>query len=111
MHNLIHVPGDAAFGGNALAVARVGESASESPLLIEVLWRRRWTLAAASLACVGLALLYLLVATPVYRATSMLVLKENGPRIYSDPVGYSPDSDSHLQTQADVIKSAAVLNR
>src|SRR5688572_8877295 len=108
MKNLIHVPRDAAISSSTGAWS---PEPATSPLLVEVLWRRRWTLAISILLCLGAAVVYLLVATPVYRATALLILKENGPKAYSEPVGYTPDSDSYLQTQADVIKSASVLSR
>jgi capsular exopolysaccharide synthesis family protein len=87
-----------------------GATPSTTPL-IEVLWRRRWAVALTVLACLVVVGIYLLVATPVYRATARVGMQEHGPRVYSEYSGYLAQSESFLQTQLDIIQSAAVLGR
>lgn len=86
-------------------------SLAMAPPLVSVLWGRRWTFALTALACVVAAGLYLLVASPVYRATATIYVQQNAPRAFSDNSGHANLSDTYLQTQSDVIQSTPVLVR
>jgi capsular exopolysaccharide synthesis family protein len=103
------LPGRPAFGHagpgpeSALATA--------TPSLLAVLWGRRWTFAFTVLFCVVGAGVYLIFATRVYRATSTLFVQQNAPRALGDGAAAPPQSETFLQTQADVIQSAPVLAR
>jgi capsular exopolysaccharide synthesis family protein len=88
-----------------------GDGAASAPPLLAVLWGRRWTFANTVLACVVLAALYLLVASPVYRATATIFVQQNGPRALNDNSAIAAMSETYLQTQADVIQSTPVLVR
>src|SRR5437763_13254320 len=81
------------------------------PRLIEVLWRRRWTLVLTCALCAAAAGIYLYAATPIFLATGRLTVTQNAPRVYSDAYGFAPSSDSYLQTEAEVLRSAPVLRR
>ena len=81
-----------------------------APPLLAVLWGRRWTFTATVAACVAAAALYLLVASPVYRATAIIYVQQNAPRALGGPANEAL-SDTYLQTQADVIESTPVLVR
>ena len=97
------------------AAAPVDAAAPPGPLgappLLSVLWGRRWTLAATVFACVALAGAYLVVASPVYRATATIFVQQNAPRALGEKDGREPLSDTYLQTQSDVIQSTPVLVR
>ncbi len=82
-----------------------------SPLLLEVLWRRRATVVVTIIATMALAAAYLVVAKPVYRAAANLRIEQNAPKVFSENQGSSLDSDSFLQTQQDVLTSTAVVQR
>ncbi len=79
--------------------------------LVEVLWRRRWSVALTTIGCLLLAMLYLAVATPVYQAASRVAIDEYAPSLMRDMQGYRGDSESFLHTQATVFTSNAVLTR
>src|SRR5258708_6403822 len=77
--------------------------------LLEVLWRRRWTLGLTVAVCLAAAAVYLYVATPIYGSTSKVAISQNGPKPFSDSQGFISQSDSYMQTQADVFQSTSVL--
>src|SRR6185503_8651610 len=52
--------------------------------LLQVLWRRRWTVLLVALACVGAGVLYLLKATPIYTSASRILVEQSGPKILSE---------------------------
>ena len=95
-------------GGLARLGAGVDGLSNAAPLL-EVLWRRRWTVVWTTLACLLLAAVYLAVATPIYSATAKVFVQQNAPKAYAENQGYVAQSDSYLQTQADVFTSEPVL--
>jgi succinoglycan biosynthesis transport protein ExoP len=86
-------------------------SGSGSPPLLEVLWRRRWTLLLTVFACVLAAGLYLVLGTKIYSATASVMIQQNGPKAFSESQGFAPMSETFMQTQADVFRSTAVLSR
>src|SRR5712675_1962967 len=77
--------------------------------LIHVLWRRRWAVILSVTACLLAGAAYILVARPIYSATAKIRVDQNGPRVYSDVQGYIAESETYLQTQADVVQSTGVL--
>lgn len=81
-----------------------------SASLIQVLWRRRRSVVIPVGACLFFTAVYLVAATPVYRATARLHVKQDGPRILG--TGQAPEQSEHyLQTQVDVLRSTPVLSR
>lgn len=87
------------------------QGSAPSPSLLEVMWRRRWVVALTALACVLLAATYLVMATPIFSSTSKVAISQNGPKPFSDNQGFISQSESYLQTQADIFQSTAVLAR
>lgn len=75
--------------------------------LPEVLWRRRLVIVLMSLACLIGAAVYLIYTSPVFEATSRLLIESEAPRVLRD--SSERGSESFLQTQADVFTSASVL--
>lgn len=80
------------------------------PPLAEVLWRRRWTIVAATIACLLSAIGYLLYTAPVYQAVSRVLITSETPRVLRE-AGVARSNEGFLQTQSDVFMSAAVLAR
>lgn len=106
MHNLIRHGG---VDSTPLGL-RIDSAASAAPLM-EVLWRRRWTLVLTVVTCVLLAGLYLVMATKVFSSSATVLIQQNAPKAYSENTGFVASSETFLQTQADVFKSTAVLGR
>ena len=77
--------------------------------LLALLWRRRWTILAALVLCIGAAVIYLRQATPIYTSSSRVYIQQFGTRILSDDPGGSSKSGSFLYTQAQVIRSSPLL--
>ena len=78
--------------------------------VITILWRRRWTVLATVLLALAGATVYLIVATRIYTSHSSVYIEQQGVRILSDAQGLMAKSDSYLYTQAEVLKSAPILN-
>src|SRR6476659_4490343 len=76
--------------------------AAAQPALVEVLWRLRLTLALCALLALLAGGTYLVLAPRVYRATSTVMVVQGTPKALSETPGRDPDSDSYLQTQADI---------
>ena len=87
-----------------------GGAAAPAPPLLSVLWRRWRTMALAVLGCLAGAAAFLTLATPTYRATATVYVRQNAPSVLGES-GAVAASDTYLQTQADVIRSAPVLVR
>ncbi len=94
-----------------VSIPTVADSAPTTPPLLEVLWRRRWTVALTMLACLTGAAIYLTAATPIYLASARVSIEQNAPKAFSDPTGYMAQSESFLPTQADAFLSTPVVKR
>src|SRR5689334_13270581 len=70
--------------------------AAGSPPLLEVLWRRRWTLALTVISCALLAGLYLALGTKIYISTASVMIQQNAPKAYSDAQGLAPVSETFM---------------
>src|SRR4051794_36308901 len=103
------------FSGMAGQVGAYVEGASQtssgSPPLLEVLWRRRWTLGLTVLSCALLAGLYLVLGTRIYSSTATVMIQQNAPKAFSESQGFAAVSETFMQTQADVFRSTPVLTR
>jgi capsular exopolysaccharide synthesis family protein len=80
-----------------------------SPLL-QVLWRRRWTVVFVTAACLATGVLYLLKATPVYTSASRILVESAGRKVLSDNDIASARSSNYLYTQAEVLTSTPILS-
>ncbi len=89
---------------------RIDSAAASAPLM-EVLWRRRWTLVVTVVGCVLIAGMYLVFATKVFSSSATVLIQQNAPKAFSETNGFMPSSETFLQTQADVFKSTPVLKR
>ena len=86
-----------------------GNQLVPGPSLIEILWRRRWTVLLAVVVSVVAAFVYLLTATPIYTSTSRLYVERQAPRLLgNDPSGNS--STNYLATQVEILRSGLILN-
>ncbi len=81
----------------------------DAPPLVDLLWRRRRTIATVVGLCLTVTVVYLLFAARVYRAESRLFVEQNGPRVYSEGRTDSPRTDSFLYTQVQTLDSGPVL--
>ena len=74
-----------------------------------MLWRRRWTVSLITLASIALGVVYLVVATPLYTATSRLYIEQHDPVILTDAKGLTVRAKNYLFTQCEVITSIPIL--
>lgn len=81
----------------------------DAPPLWEFLWRRRWTIALTTAACLLITVVFLVLATRVYRAQARLEVEQNGPHVFSDNHTDAPTSETFLYTQAQQLQSVPVL--
>ncbi|HEY7118513.1 MAG TPA: polysaccharide biosynthesis tyrosine autokinase [Tepidisphaeraceae bacterium] len=96
-----------AWSGSAPAPA----ASSSSVPLLQVLWRRRWTLLGVMVGCGLLAGLYLLCATRVYSASATVLIRQQAPRAFAQGPTFLTPSETYLPTQVDVFRSTPVLAR
>jgi capsular exopolysaccharide synthesis family protein len=54
---------------------------------------------------------YLALAPRVYRATSTVMVAQGAPKALHEGPSHEPDSDTYLQTQAEIVRSSRVLER
>ena len=81
--------------------------------IIEFLKESRHNVGWALLGTVGLAIVYLLSATPMYTASAVLIIhgKSQNTAILSNLDGPAPISDRHLQGQIEIIRSPSTSRR
>lgn len=111
--------------------ARRGEMVSETPwasstdataqrrdaielsALLVLLWRRKWLVAFCVAGALILAKLYVSWATPLYRADALIVLEARKPEVLRFDAAASTltTSPSGIQTEVDVLRSAALAER
>ena len=85
------------------------EGLSES--VLEILWRRRWIVLAASVLAVAGGFVYLQRATPLYTSTCRIHVEQAGPQVFErDNSGVITRWDNYLYTQAERIKSTDILS-
>jgi polysaccharide biosynthesis transport protein len=94
-----------------------GEGAAAEPLELALYWRaifrRKWWLLGAAIACAvvtGIAVSFL---TPIFRATVTLMIEQNKAKLVSIEEVYSGISPNreHYQTQAEMLRSPALAAR
>ena len=118
--------GASSGGGDLLPTTTTGDGASvlaaptsivarkmrpvEHDGLLQVAWRRRWIVASVMLLCVGAAVLYFVVATPVYMSSAQLFIERAAPPLMNDrPV--VEGNEGYLHTQCSVISSSVILGK
>jgi capsular exopolysaccharide synthesis family protein len=79
--------------------------------LLAVIWRRRYTLALTVVAFIGVAAIYLLLATRIFRSTAEVFINQDQPQVFSQRQTPVLRSDEFLNTQAAVMQSTPVLAR
>jgi len=80
--------------------------------LLEILWRRRWTVLFVSVLALAAGFCHVQRATPLYRSTSRVYVEQSTPGIFRDePVdqGWLSYSDNYLYTQAELLHSTPIL--
>jgi len=98
-----------AGGHEAPAVGGLWDGLSES--LLEILWRRRWTILLTVLAALGAAGVHLARTTPLYTSTSRIYVEQTGPKVFDrDEQGVMTRSLNYLYTQAELLRSSTVLS-
>lgn len=75
--------------------------------IAQILWHRRWTIAMCIGVCLIVAFVYLLLATPIYRANSRIYAEQIGRRIVGEGDVVRPTSN--LLTQREVITSTHII--
>lgn len=77
---------------------------------VSILSRRRWTALGAAAAVFGLLAAYAFLSTPVYRATTLLVIEKVSDVVTQTNPDRAPDED-YLATQAKLIVSETALRK
>ena len=105
---------------NTLALDLREERRDDDEIDLLAYWRilvkRRWLVLGILTGVVALALLKTLMATPIYRATSVLQLEKAGTQVVQVE-GIQPDSDRYgwdpdfLQTQYELLQSRSLAER
>ena len=105
---------------NTLALELQEERRDDDEIDLLAYWRilvkRRWLVLGILTGVVALALLKTLMATPIYRATSVLQLEKAGTQVVQVE-GIQPDSDGYgwdpdfLQTQYELLQSRSLAER
>ena len=105
---------------NTLALDLQEERRDDDEIDLLAYWRilvkRRWLVLGILTGVVALALLKTLMATPIYRATSVLQLEKAGTQVVQVE-GIQPDSDRYgwdpdfLQTQYELLQSRSLAER
>ena len=115
-HHLAHVRG----GGTALSLDIQDERRDDDEIDLLAYWhilvKRRWLVLSILAGVVALALLATLMATPIYRATTVLQLEKEGTQVVQvegiqpgdNNGGWDPE---FLQTQYELIQSRSLAER
>lgn len=80
--------------------------------VIAILRRRRRLIGLTVVAVLGLALIYLLLASPVYRATALLLVDSRGSNLLDASAGQSEQSavlNSRVDSEVEILRSDATL--
>jgi succinoglycan biosynthesis transport protein ExoP len=83
---------------------------ADAPLLGSLFWRRRWIIGLSMAGSLLAAAIYLLFATRIYVAQSRIYVQQNTPKVFSENLASTPESDTYLYTQAQSVQSAPVLH-
>lgn len=86
-----------------------GTATVMSASLFEIALRRRWAIAAVTVAALAAAFLYVMKATPIFTSTSRLYVEQVGPQIMNEREGIVTQSKNYLYTQAEILASTPIL--
>lgn len=106
-------------GGNALSLELREERRDDDEIDLLAYWhillKRRWLVLSILAGVVALALLVTLMSTPIYRATSVLQLEQEGTQVVQvegmQPGESGRADPAFLQTQYELIKSRSLAER
>lgn len=87
-----------------------GDTQARAIPVLQILLRRRWTILLTTVACIVGAVVYLVIATPIYTSTSRVYVDPGTPGAFSDQAGASVKSDSYQYTQAQMLSSNPILS-
>lgn len=87
------------------------DRAGDAATLLQVLWHRRLLIVGSMLACLAIAGLYLLIATPIYSSTAQLYIDSSAPKPFSEGSAGAQEVDGYLNSQADILQSEPVMKR
>lgn len=91
-------------------VSVVRPVASASGGFLTAAWRSRWIILLCGILSLGVGVVYVELATPIYTSTSKLYLDYEGIRISrSYEPGDVPQTDKYLYTQAELLQSRPIL--
>lgn len=81
--------------------------------LWQTIWRRKWSILTLTLVVMMLAALVVLSMTPIYRASSTLLIEQKAAKAVSieDIYGLDGGSSEYLQTQFELLKSRELAER
>ena len=93
------------------AVDRFATDTARGSTLLQICWRRRFTVLITLTCALFAGGVYWVFAPRIYTSTSRLYVDQNGPRILtSDPDGSIAESEAYLLRQCEIIRSEALLN-
>lgn len=76
--------------------------------LLPIFWRQRWIVVLTTVLCLGAAVAYLLLATPIYTSTARMAVKPSS-RGAADSQSFDSTNANYLYTQTELIMSPSVL--
>ncbi|WP_245912585.1 GumC family protein [Marinobacterium halophilum] len=81
--------------------------------LWRTIWRRKWSILTLMLVVMMLAALVVLSMTPIYRASSTLLIEQQAAKVVSieEVYGLEGNSNEYLQTQFELLKSRGLAER
>jgi capsular exopolysaccharide synthesis family protein len=78
---------------------------------VTILWRRRWIVLLVAAVAIAAATSYAFLATPVYRAATLLNIEQPTKSINSDVTTSRDQGEDYLDTQFKLITSDTILER
>jgi succinoglycan biosynthesis transport protein ExoP len=78
--------------------------------LVQIVCRSKWIVLLTIAGALGIGLIYISVATPIYTSTSRVYVQQSGPKILTEAEGVMTQSKNYLYTQAELLKSTPILS-
>src|SRR6266545_4858871 len=94
------------------SVERQQEAATSLLVYLGVLWRRRWLVVSILALTVASAWVFVLIQTPIYRATATVLIQQDSPRVVDikDVTPVTQHSSDYYMTQIKLIQSRDIVN-